>query len=358
MERIRRAAFGRLPDGRDVEAITLENTSGLSATVITYGARLQAMRVPDRGGVLADITLGFPDIGGYLSDTAYFGATVGRVANRIAAGRFTLDGQLVEVPANNGANALHGGPEGFDRRLWGVIAVEAEPVARVTLGLVSPDGDQGFPGALTATASFSLDDEDVLTVDYMASCDRPTVVNLSNHAYWNLGGEGSGTALDHLLTIPADTFLPTDDGAIPTGAFRPVDGSAFDFRSPRRIGARIRDAADEQLLIGRGYDHNFVVDRAATESPRLVARLEDDRSGRVLEVLSTQPGVQFYSGNFLDGTVAGKSGRRYRQGDAVALEPQMFPDTPNRPEFGSIRLEPGMRYRNLILFRFSTSPGR
>jgi aldose 1-epimerase len=227
----------------------------------------------------------------------------------------------------------------------------------VTLRYVSPDGDMGYPGALTVTATYSLDEKNQLTIDYKATTDKPTVVNLSNHAYWNLAGEGSPRgAMGLLLTIPADHYSPTDKGAIPTGEFRPVQGTVFDFRKPTAIGARVRDASDEQIVFGKGYDHNWVVARTLSATPRLLARVEDPVSGRVMEMLSNQPGLQFYSGNFLDATTVGKSGKLYRQGDAIVLEPQMFPDTPNRPEFGSVRLDPGQTYHNLIVLRFSTSP--
>jgi aldose 1-epimerase len=269
-----------------------------------------------------------------------------------------LDGEAIEVPVNDGPNSLHGGGQGFDKKLWTVTAVEQRPTASVRLRLVSPDGDQGYPGTVTATATYSLDESNVLAVDYRATTDRATVVNLSNHAYWNLAGEGEPEgAMGHLLTIPADHYCPTGATAIPTGAFQPVQGTAFDFRNPMAVGAHVRDGSDDQIRFGRGYDHNWVISRSVAPAPRLVARVEHPESGRVLEVHSDQPGLQFYSGNFLDGTVRGKSGRLYRQGDAIVLEPQMFPDTPNRPAFGSIRLGPGETYRNRIEFRFSGLPG-
>ncbi|QPQ54349.1 galactose mutarotase [Allosphingosinicella flava] len=351
---VRRAAFGKLPDGRVVEAVTLTNGNGVEVRIITFGAAIQSVIVPDRDGGKADVALGYPTLDGYLAGSEYFGATVGRVANRIAQGRFTLDGKPFLLPVNNGPNSLHGGTTGFDKALWTIISVTRGARQSVTLRHVSPDGDQGYPGTLTVTATYSLDENNVLAVDYGATTDRTTIVNLSNHAYWNLAGEGSADgAMGHLLTIPADHYLPTDATAIPTGEFRLVGGTAFDFRKPIAVGARVRDASDEQIRFGRGYDHNWVVDRHIAAAPRLLARVEEPKSGRVLEVLSTQPGLQFYSGNFLDGTIVGKGGKLYRQGDAIALEPQMFPDTPNRPEFGSVRLEPGQTYRNLILFRFS-----
>lgn len=356
---VSRAPFGRTSDGERVEAITLSNARGVSARIITLGASVQSIRAPDRNGKGDDIVLGYPTIEGYLTKPEYFGSTVGRVANRIARGRFRLDGRTYQTPVNNGPNALHGGTKGFDKVVWRVLEVKRGPTASVSLGYTSPHNDQGYPGTLEVTATYSLSERNELSVDYRATTDRATVVNLSNHTYWNLGGEGNGRgALDHLLTIPADAYTPVDETLIPTGEIRPVAGTVFDFRTPTRIGDRVREAADQQIVFGRGYDHNWVVSRRASPQPRLMARVEDPRSGRVLEVLSDQPGIQFYSGNFLDGTVIGKAGKLYRQGDALVLEPQMFPDTPNRPEFGSVRLDPGQTYQNRIVFRFSTAPRR
>ncbi|WP_167737364.1 aldose epimerase family protein [Sphingomonas parva] len=360
---VSRASFGQMPDGQNVEAITLRNEGGVTARIITYGAALQSLLVPDRHEELADVTLGYPTMQGYLAKGEFFGATVGRVANRIAGGRFTLDGQSYQTPLNDGPNALHGGTRGFDKVLWKVVEVKEGPSASVTLRYLSPHMDQGYPGALDVTATYTLDESNTLAVDYRATTDRPTVVNLSNHAYWNLAGEGSAEgAMGHLLTIPADHFTPVNATLIPTGELRPVAGTVFDFRRPTPIGERVR-TNDPQILYGKGYDHNWVVARDVARAPRLLARVEDPSSGRVMHVLSNQPGIQFYSGNFLDGTIVGKSGRLYRQGDAIVLEPQMFPDTPNQPAFGSVRLNPGQTYRNTILFRFSTAgsapdPGR
>jgi aldose 1-epimerase len=348
-----RSPFGTLPGGEAAERIALSGGGAIRANILTYGAAIQSVLVPDRHGALADVALGHGALAPYVEQPQYMGTTVGRVANRIAGGRFTLDGKDYRVPINNGPNSLHGGARGFDKCLWQVTACED---ARVVLRLVSPDGDQGYPGTLTVTATYSIEG-DTLSVEYLASSDRPTVVNLSNHAYWNLAGEGSQDgAMGHLLTIPADQYLPTDAGAIPTGEIRSVAGTPFDFRRPTAIGARVRDAGDEQIVLGRGYDHNWVVARDLAAEPRLLARVEEPVSGRVMEISSNQPGLQFYSGNFLDATSTGKSGRLYRMGDAVALEPQMFPDTPNQPRFGSIRLDPGQTYRNFISWRFSTGP--
>lgn len=291
-----RERFGHLPDGRAVEAIALVNRRGTTARIIAYGATLQSMCVADRDGRLADVTLGHAALEAYLEQPQFFGSSVGRVANRIADGRFVLDGTAYRIPANDGPNALHGGPCGFDKALWDVTEISAEPQPQVVFAHTSPDGDQGFPGTLRVTARYALEEDDALAITYRAETDRQTVVNLTNHAYWNLAGEGSaGGAMDHVLTIPAEHFLPTDETAIPTGAFAPVEGTPFDFRSPVMIGARVRDADHEQIRIGHGYDHNWVVARERSTEPRLLARLAHPPSGRVLEVLSTEPGVQFYS---------------------------------------------------------------
>ena len=354
-----RVEFGKLPDGRAVEAITLHGGSGVSAVVITYGAALQSFVLTDRNGKAADVTLGTKTLAEYLRKPEYFGATVGRFANRIAKGAFTLDGKSYQTPRNNDGNALHGGDRGFDKVLWEVVKTGADTDATVTLKYVSPNGDMGYPGALTALATYTLKGTE-LTIEYRATTDAPTIVNITNHAYWNLAGEGAArSALDHVLTIPAETYTPVDAGLIPTGEFRPVAGTVFDFRKPIAIGARVRDAAAEpQLVLGRGYDHNFVIARGVAKEPRLLARVEEPVSGRGFELWSNQPGLQFYSGNFLDGTTIGKSGHLYRQGDAIALEPQIFPDTPNQPKFGTARLAPGENYRNVIIYKFFNNAAR
>jgi aldose 1-epimerase len=356
---VSRHDFGTMPDGTKVEAFTLANDRGMAVTVITLGASVQSVIVPDRDGHRDDVALGYDHLQGYLTTPNFFGATVGRVANRIAAGRFTLRGKTYQLPINDGPNSLHGGTKGFDKVVWQVVSTTDGPAAKVVLRYVSPDGDQGYPGTLTATATYSLDEHDELSVDYHATTDAPTVVNLSNHTYWNLAGEGSPRgAMGLLLTIPADEFTPTDATAIPTGAFEPVAGTPFDFRHATPIGLRVRDGRSAQLRYGRGYDHNWVVSRHQAPASRMMARVEDPVTGRVMELWSAQPGLQFYSGNFLDGTITGKSGHIYREGDAIVLEAQAFPDTPNHPEFGSIELDPGQSYDNHITYRFSTAPKR
>ncbi|OOG36898.1 galactose mutarotase [Rhodanobacter sp. C06] len=352
-----RAVFGTMPDGRKVEVVTLDDGHGFTARVISLGASLQSLMLPDRDGKLADVVLAYPDLHDYLAKPQYFGATVGRFANRIAGGRFTLDGKSYQLTLNDGPNSLHGGAKGFDKVVWQVMKVVKSPEPSVTLRYVSPDGDQGYPGTLTATATYTLKAGHELDIDYSATTDKPTIVNLSNHAYWNLGGEGSVSVYDDILTIPGDSITPVDDTLIPTGEFRTVAGTDYDFRRGKPIGRDIRDGKEQQLLRGHGYDMNWVISRTEASAPRLVAKVEDPRSGRVLTLYSAQPGLQFYSGNFLDGTSVGKSGRIYRQGDAFVLEPQRFPDTPNHPDFGSARLAPGQTYHNHIVYRFSVDGG-
>lgn len=347
------ASFGITPDGHDVRVITLSNAHGVTAKVLNLGAALYSLELPDRNGKRADVVLGYPDIAGTFAKPQYFGDTVGRYANRIAKGKFTLDGKAYQVPVNDGPNSLHGGKTGFDKVLWTVTKVTPGDRPSVTLTYVSPDGDQGYPGKLTATATYTLDDKNELTIAYAATTDAPTIVNITNHTYWNLAGEGSGSVMDQNLMIAGDAYLPTDATAIPTGEVRSVSGTDFDFRKAKPIGRDVRDAKEQQLVFGRGYDHNWVISRKIADAPREVARVSDPKSGRVLSLWSNQPGLQFYSGNFLDGTTSGKSGRIYRQGDAFALEPQLFPDTPNQPSFGSARLAPGQTYRNEMTYKFS-----
>lgn len=348
-----RAEFGRLADGRVIEVVTLRGARGLEARVITYGATLQSVLVPDRNGKVADVTLGYANLEDYVKTPQYFDSTVGRFANRIAKGRFSLDGREYRTPVNNNGQSLHGGDRGFDKVPWEIVEVGQGAKASVTLRYVSPDGDMGYPGRLTTLARYSLEGSD-LTIEYTATTDKPTIVNLSNHAYWNLAGEGSaGGAMGHVLTIPAESYTPVDAVLIPTGELRAVAGTPFDFRKPATIGERVRHFRDAQLVAGRGYDHNFVIAREVAVAPRLVASVREPVSGRGFELWSNQPGLQFYSGNFLDGTTTGKSAKAYRQGDALVLEPQIFPDTPNRPAFGSARLAPGQQYRNVIVYKFS-----
>jgi aldose 1-epimerase len=353
----KREHFGALADGAVIEAVTLTGAKGVSARIISYGATLQALKAPDRRGRVADITLGYDDLAGYVEHPNFFGVTVGRYANRIAGGRFTLDGKAYQLPLNDKTNSLHGGAKGFDKLPWRIVSVkQGEHAASVTLALTSPAGDQGYPGTLQATATYTLDDKGALTIDYEAATDAPTIVNMTNHAIFNLGGEGGRDGvLGHRLTIPARRYTPVDAALIPTGELKPVAGTVFDFTRGRTVGEGVRDGRDPQIVIGRGYDHNFVLDAGLTAQPKLAARLEDPASGRVLEVLTTEPGVQVYTGNFLDGTFVGKGRSVYRMGDGIALEPQKFPDAPNHPAFASARVEPGKPYHHRMVFRVSTA---
>jgi len=351
-----RAPAGRLPDGTAVEAVTLKNRRGVEARVITYGATLQSLIAPDRAGKRAEVTLGYDTAAEYQSKPNYFGVTVGRFANRIAGARFALGGRSYRLTANNGANALHGGTEGFDKRNWRIVSVAGGPVARAVFALTSPDGDQGYPGKLDVTVTYSLDEGGDLSITYEATTDKPTVVNMTNHALFNLAGDGAAAGTSgHLLTIPARAYTPVSAALIPTGERKPVAGTPFDFRRPTLVAAALRDGRDPQIVIGRGYDHNFALDKGRTVRPELAARLTDPASGRVLEVLTTEPGVQFYTGNFLDGTLQGRAGRVYRMGDGIALEPQTFPDAPNQPTFPSARVDPGKPYRHVMIYRLSVA---
>ena len=350
---VARSPFGVLPDGTEVERVTLRAADGLEARIMTYGAALQALLVPDAAGRRDDIVLGHDTLDGYLARRQFFGATVGRYANRIAGARFTLDGAVVQLTANNGTNALHGGTDGFDRRNWRIVAIDDGSRPAVTLARSSPDGEEGYPGTLEVEVTWRLAGPMELLLDMSARTDRPTVVNLTNHSFFNLAGARSGrNILDHHLTVAADHFLAIDAAAIPLP--QPpcaVEGTPFDFRDGVEIGARIRDN-HPQLRLGRGYDHNFCLAPAGSE-PRFAARLAAPGASRVLELSTNQPGLQVYSGNFLDGSTGGKGGRLYRQSDAICLEPHAWPDTPNRPDFPTARLLPGEVYRHTTLYRFT-----
>ena len=338
--------YGRLPDGRPAHLFTLRNDAGMRVRLTDYGAITVSVEVPDRDGRVADVTLGFGDLAGWLGNPAHFGATVGRYANRIARGRFTLDGVTYALAANNGPNHLHGGVKGFDRALWSAAALRTERGASVTFAYVSPDGDEGYPGALTARATYGLTPANEFTAEFEATADRPTIVNLAHHTYWNLAGAASGDVLGHELMLNADQYTVVDAALIPTGEIRSVKGTPLDFTVPAAIGARI--AAVE----GGGYDHNFVLRGPAGEL-RLAARVREPGSGRVMELYTDQPGVQFYTGNFLDGSVTGKGGVVYRKHGGFCLETQHYPDSPNRPEFPSVVLRPGATYRHRMVHRFS-----
>ena len=345
-----RAPFGTLPDGRAVEIFTLANPSGVEVRTIPYGAIIVSIKVPDRAGTIDDVVLGFDALDGYLKQSPYFGAVVGRYGNRIAKGRFAIDGTPFRLATNNGPNHLHGGVRGFDKLLWHAEMFLREDEAGVVYTLTSPDGDEGYPGTLNAKVTYTLTAANALTVDYDATTDKPTVVNLTQHSYFNLAGRGD--ILGHRLTIDADRYTPVDATLIPTGELAPVDGTPFDFRQPTMIGARI-GADNGQIRNGGGYDHNWVLGSA--KALQHAAKLEDPSSGRTLDVSTTEPGLQFYSGNFLDGTLTGKGGRVYQKRAAVCLETQHFPDSPNHPNFPSTLLRPGERYQSKTVFGFGVA---
>jgi aldose 1-epimerase len=347
--KVTKSVFGSMPDGTKVEIYTLEEGS-LKARVMTYGARLVSLEVPDRSGKISDIVLGYESLDGYTADPkSYFGSIVGRYGNRIAHATFTLDGKRYDLPANDGVNTLHGGIKGFDKLVW-----KGQEIPHgVELTLVSKDGDQGFPGTLTARVRYTLEAH-ALKIEYFATTDKDTVLNLTNHSYFNLAGEGQGDILNHLMMIPADRYTPVDSGLIPTGELAPVAGTPLDFHKATAIGARIDDP-NEQMRLGGGYDHNFVLNGKMGVLQE-AARVVEPTSGRVLTVETTQPGVQFYSGNFLDGTLHGKHGHVYAKHTGFCLETQHFPDSPNHPKFPTSELKPGETYHSITLFKFSTAP--
>lgn len=351
---VTRAPFGRLPDGRSVELFTMRNGHGIEVRAMTYGAIITSLRTPDRNGIAADIVLGFDSLSAYLAGSPYFGAVVGRFANRIAGGRFTLDGVSYRLARNNGPNSLHGGERGFDKVLWSGESFQTDSTAGMTFRYVSPDGEEGYPGTVRVSVTYTLTARNELTIDYDATSDKATPINLSQHTYWNLHGDGRGDILDHMLTLNASAFTPVDSTLIPTGRIAPVEGTPFDFRRATAIGARINEA-DEQLRFGGGYDHNWVLDSGGAGALVAAARVEDPASGRRLDIRTTEPGIQFYSGNFLDGTLKGKQGVVYGHRTALVLETQHFPDSPNHANFPSTILRPGERYRSRTTLVFSSA---
>jgi aldose 1-epimerase len=343
----RREPFGTLADGREIDRWTLSR-GGTRLKVLSYGGIVQSLELPDRAGRRANVSLGFDRLEPYLTDSPYFGALIGRYGNRIARGRFTLDGTEYQLPANDGPNSLHGGDRGFDKRVWDVTP---HGPAGLTLRYTSPDGEMGYPGTLDVRVDYTLDGGGDFRIDYRATTDAPTVVNLTSHTYFNLGGEGSGGVDDHRLSLAAGRYTPIDAILIPTGELAPVAGTPFDFRRAKPIGEDIREG-HEQLRYAQGFDHNFVLDKGTTARPEHAATLWDPASGRLMTITTTEPGVQFYSGNFLDATLTGTSGRTYRQGDALCLETQSFPDSPNQPHFPSTVLRPGETYRSSTVHSF------
>jgi aldose 1-epimerase len=344
------ATFGRISDGREVTLYTLRNAHGMEARVATYGGIVTTLTAPDRTGHYADVVLGYDTLTEYLSGSPYFGALIGRYGNRIAQGRFRLGTIDYQLSTNDGSNTLHGGTVGFDKVLWSVKAAEVTPRGpTLVLTYLSRDGEEGYPGNLSVTATYTLTDDNSLRLDYEATTDKETIVNLTQHSYFNL--RGYGTVLGHVVQIHADRFTPVDKTLIPTGELRPVEGTPFDFRSPIAIGTHISDPGS-QLLLAKGYDHNWVV-QSTLSGLTLAATVYEPEMGRVLEVHSNQPGLQFYTGNFLDGSLIGKGGWRFEVHDGFCMEPQHFPDSPNHPEFPSTELKPGEVYRSTIVYRFS-----
>ncbi|MBU4270448.1 MAG: galactose mutarotase [Planctomycetes bacterium] len=343
---IKKEPFGKTPEGADVDLYTLTNANGLRVKIMTYGATITSVEVPDRDGLPANVTLSLDSLDDYLKGHPFFGSTVGRYANRIAKGKFSIDGKEYTLATNNGPNHLHGGEKGFDKVVWKAEPIEGKDFVGVAFSYESPDGEEGYPGILSAKVTYSLTNNNELRMDYVAETDKPTVVNLTNHAYWNLAGGGAGDVLDHLLTLNADRFLPTDDGLIPLGELEPVAGTPMDFTQPKTIGSRIGQ-------VEGGYDHCYVLNKTDGDTePTFVAKITEPGSGRVMEIFTTQPGVQFYTGNFLDGTLTG-GGKPFKRHYGFCLEAQHYPDSPNRPEFPTTLLRPGEKYRHLTVHKFS-----
>jgi aldose 1-epimerase len=353
---ITKADFGKTPDGQPVEIYTLHNAKGMTATIMTYGGIVTSLKVPDKNGTFADVVLGFDSLDdytkpSYVGSCPYFGALIGRYGNRIALGKFSLDGAEYNLPTNNAPNTLHGGPKGFDKVVWRVVDAEVgEHGPKLELTYSSKDGEEGFPGNLMVHATYTVTEDNGLQIKFKATTDKDTVCNLTHHSYFNLAG--GGDVLSHIAYINADKFTPVDSTLIPTGELRPVAGTPFDFLTPTAIGARINNPNDEQIKLGNGYDHNFVLNKKSNELS-LAARVHEPTSGRTLEVWTTEPATQFYTGNFLDGTLTGKGGAVYQFRNGFCFEPQHYPDSPNHPAFPTTELKPGETYRNTIVYKFS-----
>jgi len=345
--------FGTTADGKTAELYTLKNKNGMQVSITNFGATVVSIMVPDKAGKVADVALGYDDLAGYELNKNYLGVLVGRYGNRIAHGKFSIDGTEYTLAKNNGDNSLHGGIKGFNKALWKAKDVSKGGEAAVEMKYVSKDGEEGYPGNLSVTVIYTLTNKNELKIDYSATTDKKTVVNLTNHTYFNLAGQGNGDILKQELMIDADTFTPVDAGLIPTGELKKVEDTPFDFRKPTAIGARI-DAGDEQIKLGGGYDHNFVVNRKAATGLSLAAQVSDPASGRTMEVWTTEPGVQFYTGNFLDGSFKGKGGITYQKRTAFCLETQHFPDSPNHPSFPTTLLKPGEKYHTTTVYKFET----
>ena len=344
---VTKQAFGKTAQGEAADLYLLHNKNGVEVAITNYGGTVVRLKTPDQQGHLANIALGFNTLDNYLNKPPYFGALIGRYGNRIAKAKFKLEGTEYLLAANDGANSLHGGLQGFDKRVWTVASADEHSLV---LKYTSQDGEEGYPGTLAVTVTYTLADSDDLTIDYHATTDKPTVLNLTNHTYFNLAGEGEGNILDHRMTINASRFTPVDAGLIPTGELKKVEFTPFDFRQPTRIGERI-DADNDQLRLGKGYDHNFVLDRQGA-GLELAASASEPKSGRVLEVWTTEPAVQFYTGNFLDGNFVGASGRPYAKRTGFCLETQHYPDSPNQPAFPTTELKPGQEFKSTTVWKF------
>lgn len=348
---IKKQPFGKTPEGSAADLYTLTNNKGMQAAITNFGGIVVQLRVPDRKGNLADVVLGYDDLDGYIHDKAYLGALIGRYGNRIAQGKFTLGGKAYTLARNNGENTLHGGLKGFNQALWRAKELPSKNGPALQLEYLSKDGEEGFPGNLSVKVIYTLTDDNELKIEYSATTDKETVVNLTNHSYFNLAGAGNGDILQHQVMLRADKFTPVSESLIPTGELRGVQGTPMDFRTPTAVGARI-EQDDQQLKYGRGYDHNWVLESGGSKTPTLAATVFEPGTGRVLEVWTTEPGVQFYTGNFLDGA-KGKSGKVYQRRYALCLETQHFPDSPNQPTFPSTVLKPGQRYHTVTIYKFS-----
>ena len=351
--RLTMGPFGTSPEGQPIQLITLRNQTGIELRVVNYGGTILSLNTPDRTGASDDIVLGFDAIEPYFDKSPYFGCLIGRYCNRIAKGLFTLDGQKYSLATNNPPNHLHGGKKGWDKVVWTSSEIQNATGVGVKLTYVSKDGEEGYPGTVTANVTYMLTDKNELVIDYQATTDKPTIINLTHHSYFNLGGAKAADILGHELTIPADRYTPVDATLIPTGELAPVQGTPFDFRTSTKIGARINEA-NEQLKRGLGYDHNYVLNRQGTDLA-LAARIVEPVTGRTMEIATTEPGIQFYSGNFLDGTLKGKGGRVYAHRSGFCLEPQHFPDSPNQPAFPPTTLRPGEEYRSKTVFTFGVA---
>ncbi len=351
--KIEKAPFGKTKDGHAVDLYTLTNDKGANVKIATYGGTVVSINVPDKAGKLGDVALGFDNIPDYESKSPYFGCITGRYANRIAKGKFSIDGKEYILATNNGPNHLHGGEKGFDKCMWKANTVEEDDKVSLVLTYTSKDGEEGYPGTLSNKVTYTWDNDNALRIDYASTTDKPTVINLTNHTYFNLAGEGKGDILGHELTLNCDRYTPTDETAIPLGKLDPVKGTPFDFTKAHTIGKRINND-NQQLKWGKGYDHNFVINQKKPGELTLAATVHEPKSGRVLEVHTDQPGIQLYTGNFLDGSFSGKSGKPYKYRNAFCLETQVYPDSPNQKGFPNAVLRPGKKYSHVCIYKFAT----